>query len=381
MPPPSVLIIGGGQLARMMAQIAPSLGIRVRVFVSPGETSVEGVAETFLGDYRDLNAVRSAAEGFDVVTFDHEHVPQDVLVGLTESGCVVRPGPSALALVQNKLALRRALTEWGFAQPRWLGGVGSPIDLVGDFIGAGGQWPVVLKSATGGYDGRGVWVFSNESEVQASDVARVSEREWVVEQFCYFSRELSAQVARSPHGQALAYQVVQTNQREGICREVIAPAPDLPDSIAITAQRLALDIAQRADVTGMLAVELFLMPDQSLLVNELAMRPHNSGHWSIDGAVTSQFENHLRAVLDLPLGSVMPLWPSCVMVNVIGRSEMTETALEHVLAHDPGLKVHMYGKAFRAGRKLGHVTVGDRTPQRASERAWHGADQLSGTMT
>jgi 5-(carboxyamino)imidazole ribonucleotide synthase len=178
----------------------------------------------------------------------------------------------------------------------------------------------------------------------------------------------------------LAYQIVQTNQRDGICREVIAPAPALPESIAISAQRMALEIARLAEVSGMLAVELFLMPDGKLVVNELAMRPHNSGHWSIDGAVTSQFENHLRAVLDLPLGSVRPLWPSCVMVNVIGESEAGTNALEHVLAHDPGLKVTLYGKEFRPGRKLGHVTVGDDNPVRASERAWHGAGELSGTI-
>ena len=376
----SILIVGGGQLARMMAQVAPSLGLKVRILASPDETSVAGIAELYIGDYRDAETVLMAADGVDVVTFDHEHVPADVLARLVSAGIAVRPGPQALALVQNKLTLRRTLSEWGIAQPRWHGGRGRPSELVAEFLSSGGNWPVVLKSATGGYDGKGVWIFADESEVIDFERQLNDTGEWLVEEFCHFERELSAQVARSPHGQGLAYQIVQTNQRDGICREVIAPAPALPESVAISAQRMALEIARLAEVSGMLAVELFLMPDGKLVVNELAMRPHNSGHWSIDGAVTSQFENHLRAVLDLPLGSVRPLWPSCVMVNVIGESEAGTNALEHVLAHDPGLKVTLYGKEFRPGRKLGHVTVGDDNPVRASERAWHGAGELSGTI-
>jgi 5-(carboxyamino)imidazole ribonucleotide synthase len=381
-----VLIVGGGQLARMMAQAAISLEVRVRILTSPGETSVSDIAETHLGDYYIVDDVLKAAQGMDVITFDHEHVPQDVLTELVGAGLTVRPNPAALTLVQNKLVLRRKLESWGIAQPRWLGGAGAPLDVIHEFIGAGGVWPVVLKSATGGYDGRGVWVLHDEDSAReltsalAADKSQPHPSEWLVEQFCVFERELSAQVARSPHGQGLAYQVVQTVQNDGICVEVIAPAPELPESVAISAQRMALDIAARTDMAGMLAVELFLMPDQSLLVNELAMRPHNSGHWSIDGAVTSQFENHLRAILNLPLGSVRPLWPTCVMANVIGTAPTTVQALESVLAHDPGLKVHMYGKEFRPGRKLGHVTAGDENPERASVRARHGADVLSGTI-
>lgn len=377
----SVLIVGGGQLARMMAQIAPSLSIKARVLASPSETSVTGVADVVLGDFRKLDDVLAAAQGVDVVTFDHEHVPEQVLTGLTAAGVRVHPSPQALGLVQNKLTLRQTLSKWGIAQPNWQGGLGRPTELIEKLLDSGGNWPIVLKSAAGGYDGKGVWVLTNKDQAIEFEKQLDGPNEWLVEEFCHFDRELSAQVAHSPHGQGLAYQVVQTNQRDGICREVIAPAPDLPESVAIAAQRLALDIAVLAKVTGMLAVELFLMPDETLLVNELAMRPHNSGHWSIDGAITSQFENHLRAVLDLPLGSVRPLWPSCVMVNVIGQSEVDGSAFEHVMAHDPALKIHMYGKGFKVGRKLGHVTVGDKSPARASKRAWHGASQLSGTMS
>lgn len=387
----SVLVIGGGQLARMMAQIAPSLGIRLKVLADSQETSIMGVAEVFEGDFRDLNSVRAAAEGMQVITFDHEHVPMEVLTQLEELGAVVRPSASALRFVQNKLYLREMLDSWGVEQPKWRGGTGSPTEIVSDFFSTGGDWPVVLKSAVGGYDGRGVWVLRDKNDLaqqqRAFELMGTSNgsatapetQQWLVEEFCEFERELSAQVARTPHGQGLAYQVVETRQREGICRQVIAPAPQLSEGLAIAAQRIGLQIAEKTGAFGMLAVELFLMPDSRLLVNELAMRPHNSGHWTIDGAVTSQFENHLRGVLNLPLGSVRALWPCTVMANVIGETQVGPETIEHLMAHDPGLKIHLYGKGFRVGRKLGHVTAGDDSQASALARATYGAARLSGT--
>lgn len=373
-----VLIIGGGQLARMMAQAAPSLGIELRVLASPSDTSVLNLAEVVVGDYRNVNDVLQAAKGVDVITFDHEHVPRGVLEELLSAGHVLRPSPESLELVQDKLHLREQLAKWGVPQPKWHGGPGNVRDIVRDFLRTGVAWPLVVKRSVGGYDGKGVWVLRDDSDLSSLD--GVESPGWVVEEFCEFRQELSAQVARSPHGQGLAYQVVQTTQVDGICTNVIAPAPDIDEATGIAAQRLAMELASKSEVTGMLAVELFCMPDGQLLVNELAMRPHNSGHWSIDGAVTSQFENHLRAVLDLPLGSVKPTWPYTVMVNVLGVNPVDESVLNHVLAHDPGARVHIYGKEFKLGRKLAHVNVSDSDPSRALARAQHAADRLSGTI-
>lgn len=373
-----VLIIGGGQLARMMAQAAPSLGIEIRVLASPSDTSVLNLAEVVVGDYRNVNDVLQAAKGVDVITFDHEHVPRGVLEELLSAGHVLRPSPKSLELVQDKLHLREQLAKWGVPQPKWHGGPGNVKDMVRDFLRTGVAWPLVVKRSVGGYDGKGVWVLRDDSDLSSLD--GVESPGWVVEEFCEFRQELSAQVARSPHGQGLAYQVVQTTQVDGICTNVIAPAPDIDEATGIAAQRLAMELASKSEVTGMLAVELFCMPDGQLLVNELAMRPHNSGHWSIDGAVTSQFENHLRAVLDLPLGSVKPTWPYTVMVNVLGVNPVDESVLNHVLAHDPGARVHIYGKEFKLGRKLAHVNVSDSDPSRALARAQHAADRLSGTI-
>ncbi|MBM3723055.1 MAG: 5-(carboxyamino)imidazole ribonucleotide synthase [Actinobacteria bacterium] len=362
----------------MMAQAAPSLGIEIRVLASPSDTSVLNLAEVVVGDYRNVNDVLQAAKGVDVITFDHEHVPRGVLEELLSAGHVLRPSPKSLELVQDKLHLREQLAKWGVPQPKWHGGPGNVKDMVRDFLRTGVAWPLVVKRSVGGYDGKGVWVLRDDSDLSSLD--GVESPGWVVEEFCEFRQELSAQVARSPHGQGLAYQVVQTTQVDGICTNVIAPAPDIDEATGIAAQRLAMELASKSEVTGMLAVELFCMPDGQLLVNELAMRPHNSGHWSIDGAVTSQFENHLRAVLDLPLGSVKPTWPYTVMVNVLGVNPVDESVLNHVLAHDPGARVHIYGKEFKLGRKLAHVNVSDSDPSRALARAQHAADRLSGTI-
>ena len=203
---------------------------------------------------------------------------------------------------------------------------------------------------------------------------------WLAEAAVPFTQELSAQVARSPSGQTAAYPVVRTVQTEGICSEVVAPAPGLDPDRAVDAQRIALDIAGALDVTGMLAVEMF-DTGQEIFVNELAMRPHNSGHWTIEGAITSQFENHLRAVLDLPLGSPNAREPAAVMVNIIGGDVGDlYSAYRHVFARDPGVKVHLYGKDVRPGRKVGHVTAVGSDPQSLLIRARHAADYFSGAI-
>jgi len=384
---PTVGIIGGGQLARMAQQAAIALGINIRVLAAAeGDSAALVINDVRVGNHDDPQAVFEFAKGVDVVTFDHEHVPPSILRELQASGLSVRPGPDALIHAQDKIAMRRALTDAGLPCPSW-GSIAAdaPVEQMREALAAFGekvQWPIVLKTSRGGYDGRGVWLADTLEEAVSivEDNPLESPAAWLLEERVTFRRELAAQIARSPHGQAVAYPVVETVQTEGICREVIAPAPDLDADLAIAAQSIALRVADVVGVTGMLAVEMFETAD-GLLINELAMRPHNSGHWSIDGAVTSQFENHLRAVLDLPLGSPAARAPYSVMVNVIGTDKGDlYSAYRHVMARDPHLKVHLYGKTPRRGRKLGHVTVTGEDLESLRERAHHAADYLAGVI-
>jgi len=349
---PSVGIVGAGQLARMTCPAAAGLGIGLRVLAAaPGESAAQVWPDIRLGDYRSLDDLRDFAATCDVLTFDHEHVPGPHLAALEQAGFVIRPGQAALRYTQDKLAMRERLTALGIRCPRC-----APVsDLAGiERFAEASDWPVVLKAVSGGYDGKGVWVCASRGE--AAEVAGLGLR-LLAEEYVAFDRELAALVARSPHRQGAAYPVVQTVQQMGICREVLAPAPGLAPDRVEEAQSLALRIASELDVMGLLAVELFDTP-RGLLVNELAMRPHNCGHWTIEGAATSQFEQHLRAVLDLPLGAPGMLAPHAVMANVLGGTDPDVYARYiHVMAADPGVKVHLYGKAVRPGRKIGHVTV------------------------
>ena len=377
---PVVGVIGGGQLARMMQQPAIGLGVELRVLAQrPDDPAALVVPGTVIGDHHDFDALRAFAAGCDVITFDHEHVPTEFLHRLEEAGVAVRPGPEALVHAQEKGAMRKTLSALGMPCPRW-----HMVDSVADLDDFGDEvgWPYVLKAVRGGYDGRGVWVVGTGAEARDVFIGAVERGvRLLAEEKVSFVRELSAQVARSPHGQAAAYPVVESLQIDGICREVYVPAPRLPEAQAVEAQRIALTIAKELGVTGMLAVELFETEDGRLLVNELAMRPHNSGHWGIDGSVTGQFEQHLRAVLDLPLGDVRPVAPVVVMANVLGL-DLPEVypAYKHVLAHDPGVKVHMYGKAVKPGRKIGHVTVIGADLDDCVERARHAAAYLRGEI-
>ncbi|MGE5285770.1 MAG: 5-(carboxyamino)imidazole ribonucleotide synthase [Micromonosporaceae bacterium] len=353
---PVVGMVGGGQLARMTHQAASALGIRLRVLAaSTGDSAAQVCPDVRVGDHTSLDDLREFAEGCDVLTFDHEHVPGAHVAALEEAGVVVRPGSRALRNAQDKLAMRERLAELRLPCPRYR--PVQTLEEVKEFTGPNG-WPVVLKAVRGGYDGRGVWVChspDDAAEVLAHGIAVI------VEEHVRFERELAALVTRSPHGQGAAFPVVQTVQVEGICTEVLAPAPCLPAESAARISGLALRIAAELDVTGLLAVELFETAD-GLLVNELAMRPHNSGHWTIEGAQTSQFEQHLRAVLDLPLGSPRLASPKTAMANVFGGDGQDAfgdvfARCTHVMAADPGLKVHLYGKTPRPGRKIGHVTA------------------------
>ncbi len=354
---PVVGMVGGGQLARMTAAAAVGLGATFRVLAqAPSESAALVTRDVAIGSHMSLPDLSGFAAGCDVITFDHEHVPADHLLALEKAGTLVRPGPGSLRYTQDKLSMRARLAALRVPVPRF-----APVSGLADVSEVGrGEWPVVLKAISGGYDGKGVWVVS--SAAAAAEVLAAAAARGVVlmaEEFVPFVRELAALVARSPSGQGAAYPVVQTVQVDGICREVIAPAPGLNRELAIEAQEMALRIASALDVLGLLAVELF-QTRRGLLVNELAMRPHNSGHWTIEGARTSQFEQHLRAVLDLPLGSPAPavLGGHTVMANLLGGDDpdIYDRYL-HVMAADPGVKVHFYGKEVRPGRKVGHVTI------------------------
>ena len=372
-------MVGGGQLARMSAAPAAALGIDFRVLAtSRDESAAQVTSDVFLGAPDDERAVLDFAQGCDVVTFDHEHGPPAILEKLEARGVAVRPGPHALINAQDKAVMRRTLEGAGAPVPRWR--VVESVGEAEEFAREVG-YPFILKTTRGGYDGKGVWRIESAAELSSvMSCALPSGAQWLAEEAVPFVQELSAQIARSPSGQTVAYPVVRTVQTNGICSQVVAPAPGLSDDRAVQAQRIALDIAGALNVTGMLAVEMFDTGD-ALFVNELAMRPHNSGHWSIEGAVTSQFENHLRAVLDLPLGSPRLVAPHAVMVNILGGDVGDlYSAYRHVFARDPGLKVHLYGKEVKPGRKVGHVTaVGDDVQQLLS-RARHAADYFMGVI-
>ncbi|MBB6397676.1 5-(carboxyamino)imidazole ribonucleotide synthase [Actinomadura coerulea] len=374
---PVVGMAGGGQLARMTQQAAIALGVPLRVLAgASGESAARVVSDVRVGNDRALDDLLAFAQGCDVVTFDHEHVPGPHIQKLEATGVPCRPGSAALAHAQDKLVMRERLSGLGVPCPAY---APVPSPEPGAFLEAFGRehgWPLVLKSTRGGYDGKGVWVVGDPAEAEVADRLQAEGVDLMVEQHVAFGRELAALVARSPYGQGAAYPIVETVQEGGICTEVISPAPGLPKDLAAEAQSLALRVAEELGVVGLLAVELF-ETDAGLLVNELAMRPHNSGHWTIEGARTSQFEQHLRAVLDLPLGSTEPTAPYTVMANVLGGDDPdVYPRYIHVMAHDPGVKVHMYGKESRPGRKIGHVTALGADLAEVRERARHAADYL-----
>lgn len=375
---PTLAVIGGGQLARMMAQPAIALGLPLRLLAeAEGVSAAQVIPDHLVGDYTDLPTLRKVTDGAAVVTFDHEHVPTAHLHALADDGLAVRPGPEALVHAQDKAVMRRRLAELDVPCPR-----NAVVTSLADVEAFG--LPCVLKTTRGGYDGKGVWVVRAPAEAQvAFDTAAAAGVEVLAEELVDFRRELSALVARAPNGQAAAYPVVTSTQLDGICHEVIAPAPDLAPALAGQAQEIALRVAGALDVTGILAVELFETTDGRILVNELAMRPHNTGHWTQDGAVTSQFENHLRAVMDLPLGSPAPRERWTVMVNILGGptdSGHLYDGLPHAMARDPHLRVHFYGKDLRPGRKVGHVNAYGDDLDDCLERARHAAAWFRGDL-
>ncbi|HXB84492.1 5-(carboxyamino)imidazole ribonucleotide synthase [Mycobacterium sp.] len=383
---PLVAMVGGGQLARMTHQAAIALGQSLRVLAADVDDPAAQVSpDVVIGSHTNLDDLRRVAAGADALTFDHEHVPTELLEKLVAEGVNVAPPPQALVHAQDKLVMRRRLQALGVPVPRYAAVErGDDLDSIAAFAARVGG-PMVIKVVRGGYDGRGVRMAADLP--QAREIASEYLKSGVpvlVEERVAMRRELSALVARSPFGQGAAWPVVETVQRDGICVLVIAPALALPDDLGAAAQQLALRLAAELGVVGVLAVELFETVDGQLLVNELAMRPHNSGHWTMDGSRTSQFEQHLRAVLDYPLGDSGATVPVTVMANVLGAAQtptMTvDERLHHLFARMPDARVHLYGKGERPGRKIGHVNLlGSDTAEVANlrERAERAAHWLS----
>jgi 5-(carboxyamino)imidazole ribonucleotide synthase len=343
----------------MMAEPAAALGIPLRLLAeAEGVSAAQVIPDSIVGDYRDLPTLERVTAGAAAVTFDHEHVPTEHLRALAASGLAVRPGPDALVHAQDKAVMRARLAALGLPCPR------SAVVVDVAEVAAFGL-PCVLKTTRGGYDGKGVWFVETVEDCdEAFAAAAATGVAILAEERVSFRRELSALVARSPSGQAAAYPVVASTQLDGICHEVIAPAPDLADHLASQAQQIALTIAKELDVTGILAVEMFETTDGQVLINELAMRPHNTGHWSQDGAVTSQFENHLGA-------------PDRADGSPVGR---LYDGYPHALARDPHLRVHLYGKDLRPGRKVGHVNAYGDDLEDCLERARHAAAWFRGDL-
>ena len=363
---PTVGVVGAGQLARMMAAPATALGIRLVLFAQSGHDSGAQICEHVVGDYTDLAALKEFAKDCDVITFEHELIPLSVIKGLEAEGVRVYPPSSAFIYSQDKAEMRSKLVAFP-----------APACKVITHSNDVTSYPVIAKAIAGGYDGRGVWKV--ESAIELHELLTHTPR-ILVEELVNFDSEIAVMVARSPHGQATSWSPTQTVQSDGICTITITPAQSISQDLSQRAQKIALEIAEVVGVVGVMAVEMFVKGDE-IFINELAMRPHNSGHWTIDGSVTSQFEQHLRAILDLPLGDPSLTHEYAVMGNILGgdKTDMYRPYL-HLMARNPGLKFHQYKKEVRKGRKIGHVTaVGSDLVQLITD-VEHARDYMSGDV-
>lgn len=363
---PTVGVVGAGQLARMSIAPATALGVNLLLLAGDSNDSAAQINKHVVGDYTDLTTVREFATHCDVITFEHELIPLSIIKALEAEGVVIRPSSAAFEFSQDKAVMRQKLQ--GFPSPKFQ--IVTAIDQVDKF-------PVIAKAISGGYDGRGVWKVNSAKEL--GDLLQQMPK-LLVEELIDFDYEIAVMVARSPHGQATTWAPTQTVQKDGICVMTISPAPQLSAALSEKAQKLALDIAAEVGVVGVMAVEMFVK-GENLFVNELAMRPHNSGHWTIEGSHTSQFEQHLRAVLDLPLGDPSMTAPMAVMGNVLGgeKTDMYRPYL-HLMARTPALHFHQYKKVVRPGRKIGHVTLLGKDLVELTQEVQHAVDYMSGEI-
>lgn len=365
-PFPTVGIIGAGQLARMTVAPAIALGVNLKLFAESPHDSGAQICDHTIGSYKDLVAVTEFAKECDLITFEHELIPLSVIKGIEALGIRVFPPSNAFEFSQDKAAMRHRLKD--LPAPRWEVVSSDHISL---------EYPVIGKTIRGGYDGRGVFTVRSQEELQH---ALAKHGSILIEELIDFDCEIAVMVARSPHGQATTWAPTQTIQSNGICTSTITPAPVLSEESAMRAQQLALEIADEIGLIGVMAVEMFVKSGQ-LFINELALRTHNSGHWTIEGAQTSQFEQHLRAILDLPLGDTSMNAPYVVMGNILGgdKTDMYRPYL-HLMARNPDLKFHHYGKEIRPGRKIGHVTIMGENLVELTETVAHARDYMSGVI-
>jgi len=363
---PRVGVIGAGQLARMMVAPATALGVDLVLFAADAKDSGAQITHHVVGDYTNLAQVLDFAKKCDVVTFEHELIPISVIKGIEAEGVKVYPPSSAFLYSQDKAAMRQKLSSFP-----------APKSQIISQASAVTEYPVIAKAISGGYDGRGVWKVDSAAELQEI-LSHTSPL--LIEELIDFDTEIAVMIARSPHGQATSWAPVETIQEDGICIMTVTPAQKISPAVAEQAQKIALEIAQAVGVVGVMAVEMFVKGDD-LYINELAMRPHNSGHWSIEGAVTSQFEQHLRAILDLPLGSPAMNHKYAVMGNVLGgeKTDMYRPYL-HLMARNPYLHFHQYKKEVRKGRKIGHVTACGDDLLHLTQEIEHARDYMSGVV-
>jgi 5-(carboxyamino)imidazole ribonucleotide synthase len=367
-------IFGGGQLAQMLTQAAISLGLETVIFERTADSPAGRLTQhEIVGAWENPALLARFAAQCDLITLENEFVDAGILAALAAQGKLVAPTATALARVQDKLVQKQCLAAAGLAVAPFCE-VATPDDVVQASVELG--WPLLLKTRRNGYDGYGNATLHRRADVPAA-WERLSRggSPLMVEAFVPFERELAVMVVQSRSGATARYPVVETVQERHICRIVRAPARIAPAQ-ATAASDMAAAAVAAVEGTGIFGVELFALADGQVLVNELAPRPHNSGHYTIEGCVTSQFENHLRAVLGWPLGQTDLRAPAAVMVNILGRRDepAAANAVQAALAV-PGAYVHVYGKRqSRVGRKMGHVTALGATVAEAEAIAWRAAE-------
>ena len=365
---PRVGVIGAGQLARMMAVPASDLGIDFKVFAAIPNDSDAQVSHFVLGDYTNIDSILEFAKSCDVLTFEHELVPQSVIKAVEAAGIKVYPQSESFTYSQDKLEMRKKIAELNLPNPKWQKYQGEGCEI---------GFPLIAKLPSGGYDGRGVFQIDSEAQLQELHIKAGT---LLLEEKLNFDYEISVMVARSPHDQAATWPATLTIQSDGICTSTVTPVPEISDALANKVQAAALEIASGISLVGVMAVEMFII-GENFYINELALRPHNSGHWSIEGSETSQFEQHLRAILDLPLGSTALRTKFTVMGNVLGgeKSDMYRPYL-HLMARAPNLKFHQYGKEVKPGRKIGHVTMCGENLLQLQQEVAHAVDYMNGVI-
>ena len=372
----TVGVVGAGQLARMMAQAAIPLDIKLVVLAaSPDDGAAKVIRDVIVGSPDDPDKIRELANQVDVLTFDHELVDTDLLAELEAEGHTVWPSSATMALAQNKRRQRAELSAIGLPSPAF-----ANVETAEDVIAFGTDhgWPVVLKASRGGYDGRGVWMIDRPDDVSAVFAeATAAGLTLLVEERVPLDLELAVLTARRPNGDIAIWEPIETVQRDGMCNELVVPVRAEPKVVA-EAVRIARKIVEHVQPVGVMAIEFFVS-NGHVLINELAPRPHNSGHWTIEGSLTSQFEQHLRAVLNLPLGDTALTAPVVATENLLGPQSGTDPTQSLASALTiRGTHVHFYGKGARAGRKLGHVTVLGKDRDETRQRASLAIQQLTG---